>query len=139
MRNAQKIILLITLLLSFILSTDKLGAQETSQNDKKWTIVITSQDAEKTWNAMRLALFAQKQGKQVSVFFLGAGVNYSKISTAKFDINDLVEEFVESGGQVHACGLCLRLHSVKPSTTCPVGTMKMLFTLVDQAQKVLTF
>ena len=139
MKGTQKTILLATILLSFILSASNLNAQETSQNNKKWAIVITSQEAEKTWNAMRLALFAQKQGKQVSVFFLGAGVNYSKISTSKFDISDLVEEFVDSGGQVHACGLCLRLHSIKPSATCPVGTMKMLFELINQAQKVLTF
>ncbi len=43
--------------------------------------IITTDDSETAYNAMRLANVAAKKGDDVSVFMLGKGVLYEKIST----------------------------------------------------------
>lgn len=48
-------------------------------------IVISNNNAETCWNALRYATFALKQKDEVKIFFIGKGVEYQKISTDKFN------------------------------------------------------
>ena len=47
-------------------------------------VIISSNDVETCWNALRYANFALEQKDEVKVFFMGKGVEYQKISTEKF-------------------------------------------------------
>jgi uncharacterized protein involved in oxidation of intracellular sulfur len=102
-------------------------------------IVISTEEPETAWNAFRFANFAAKQGDSVRVFLIGRGVEYEKASTAKFDAAAQARDFLKAGGAVFACGTCLKSREQKESDICPVSTMKDLYDLVKESEKLLTF
>ena len=106
---------------------------------QKWAVVINSSDKEMAWNAMRIAKFALTQRDSVSVFLLGQGVKTVEIDDDDFNVKEILDDFSKQGGNVHACGACLKLHEMKPSEACPIGTLKILYNLIHQADKVLIF
>ncbi len=55
--------------------------------------IITTDDSETAYNAMRLANVAAKKGDDVSVFMLGKGVLYEKISTEQFNVIEQVDQY----------------------------------------------
>jgi uncharacterized protein involved in oxidation of intracellular sulfur len=59
----------------------------------KVLFVISTDDAETVYNAMRLANVAGKKGDEVSVFMLGKGVLYEKSSSDQFNVIDQVNQF----------------------------------------------
>ena len=59
----------------------------------KALFIISTDDAETAYNAMRLANVAMKKGDDVSVFMLGKGVLYERISTEAFDVAGQVNQF----------------------------------------------
>ena len=65
-----------------------------------WLYVISSNDAETVYNAVRLANVSLKGGKEVNIFMLGKGVCFNKISTPEFDVNVQIEEFHNNGGEL---------------------------------------
>jgi uncharacterized protein involved in oxidation of intracellular sulfur len=62
-----------------------------------WLVVISSDHAETMYNGLRLANMAIKHGTDVSVFMLGAAVDYEEISSEKFDLVSQVEAIQENG------------------------------------------
>ena len=71
-------------------------------------VIISSNDAETCWNALRYANFSVGQKDEVKVFFMGKGVEYQKISTDKFNTIEQAEKFMQLGGKVYACGTCIK-------------------------------
>ena len=55
--------------------------------------IISTDDAETVYNAMRLANVAVKKGDEVSVFMLGKGVLYEKIGGDQFNVTEQVNQF----------------------------------------------
>jgi uncharacterized protein involved in oxidation of intracellular sulfur len=55
--------------------------------------IISTDDAETAYNAMRLANVAVKKGDDVSVFMLGKGVLFEKSSNEPFNVMDQVNQF----------------------------------------------
>lgn len=55
--------------------------------------IITTDDAETIYNAMRLANTAVSKGDRVSVFMLGKGVLFEQVSNEKFNIKEQIEQF----------------------------------------------
>ena len=106
----------------------------------KLGIILSTNSAEKNWNALRLANLALKNGDDVSVFLLGEGVEYIKFSTDKFDIQKQVDIFLESEkGEILACETCMVIRHQKSDKTCPVSGMKELYNLIKENDKVITF
>lgn len=56
-------------------------------------IIISTNDGETIYNAMRLANVAVKKGDEVSVFMLGKAVCYQEAGTAEFNVMEQVEQF----------------------------------------------
>jgi uncharacterized protein involved in oxidation of intracellular sulfur len=54
---------------------------------------ISTDDAETAYNAMRLANVAVKKGDDVSVFMLGKGVLFEKISSEQFNIMGQINQY----------------------------------------------
>ena len=52
----------------------------------KWCVVIASPHSETMFNAVRLCNKALDKGEEVSLFMLGAAVDYELISNEAFDI-----------------------------------------------------
>jgi len=62
-----------------------------------WCMIISSQDPETIYNALRLANTALEHGTEVSVFMLGAAVDYEQLSSEQFDLVAQVERVQERG------------------------------------------
>jgi uncharacterized protein involved in oxidation of intracellular sulfur len=59
----------------------------------KLLFIISTDDAETIYNAIRLANVAVKKDDEVSVFMLGKGVLYEKISYDQFNVIEQVNQF----------------------------------------------
>ncbi len=55
--------------------------------------IITTNDAETVYNAMRLANISVERGDEVNVFMLGKGVLFEQISNEQFDVKEQIEKF----------------------------------------------
>ena len=55
--------------------------------------IISTDDSETAYNAMRLATVAVNKGDEVSAFMLGKGVLYEKTSTDQFNVIEQVNQF----------------------------------------------
>jgi len=105
----------------------------------KLAMVISQTKPELVFNAFRLANFSRKEGDEVKVFLLAEGVELDEINSPKFDVRGQVERFLQAGGQILACGTCLKLRNSEGSELCPLSTMKDLHALVREADRVVTF
>ncbi len=114
-------------------------AQPTEARKMKLGIVIYSADAETVWNAFRFGAFALKQGDSVKVFLLAKGVDCEKLNTKEFNVTGQMRSFVDAGGKILACGTCLNLRHSKGTELCPISTIKDMYDIVKESDKVLTF
>ena len=102
-------------------------------------IVISTNDAETCWNALRYGNFALGQKDEVKVFFMGKGVEYQKVSMEKFNTVDQAEKLMQAGGKIYACGSCMKSREQEGSEMCPISTMKDMYDIVKESDKVVTF
>ena len=105
----------------------------------KLTLIITQTNPEVVFNAFRLANFSLKEGDTVKVFLLAEGVELEQVDNTKFDVRAQAKSFLASGGEILACGTCLKLRDSQGSELCPISTMKDLYTLTKESDRVLTF
>lgn len=102
-------------------------------------VIISSNNAETSWNALRYAGFCLSEGDNVKIFFMGKGVEYQTIGTDKFNTVEQAEKFLEAGGEIYACGSCIKSRNEKGSEMCPVSTMKDMYDIVKESDRVITF
>ncbi len=106
----------------------------------KLAIVLTSTDAEKNWNALRLANIAVQEDDQVSIFLIAGGVEYMKYSTEKFNIQEQIDKFLGSKNtEILACETCMVIRHQKSDKACPVSGIKELYGLIKKSDKIITF
>mgnify|MGYP001607733208 CR=1 FL=1 len=105
----------------------------------KLGIVISTNDAETVWNAFRLANFSRAKGDKTRVFLVGKGVEYEQASDEKFDGVGEAKKLVEAGGRIMACGTCLKIRRKQGSGICPVSSLKDLYELVRESDKIVSF
>ena len=105
----------------------------------KLGIVIYSNDPETVWNAFRLGVFSLKKSDEVKVFLLAKGVECESLDTEKFSVTKEMKLFVESEGEIFACGTCLKIRQSEGSDMCPVSTMEDLHQLISESDRVVTF
>ena len=105
----------------------------------KLGIIIYSTDAETVWNAFRLGVFALKRNDEVNVFLLAKGVECESLDTEQFPVSSQMKELVASGGKILACGTCLKIRGSEGTELCPLSTMKDLYELILDADKVVSF
>ena len=102
-------------------------------------VIISSNDAETCWNALRYANFRLKQKDEVKIFFMGKGVEYQKISLETFNTLEQAEEFIKADGRIYACGSCIKSREQENSEMCPISTMKDMYDIIKESEKVVTF
>jgi uncharacterized protein involved in oxidation of intracellular sulfur len=59
----------------------------------KLLFIISTDDAETSYNAVRLANVAVKKGDEVSVFMLGKGVLFQQNSNEQFNVMEQLQRF----------------------------------------------
>ncbi len=102
-------------------------------------IVIYSNDSEAVWNAFRFGNFALAAGDEVRAFLLGKGVEFESVGTDTFKAGEQVQTFDKTGGKIFACGVCLDIHGIKPSGIYTVSSMRDLYAIVKESDRVVTF
>lgn len=105
----------------------------------KLGVIISSNDAETCWNALRYANFALSQKDEVRIFLISKGVEYERVSTDKYNTIEQAEKFLQSGGKICACGICITSREQKGSNLCPINSMKDLYEIVKESEKVVSF
>lgn len=105
----------------------------------KLGIVIYSNDPETVWNALRFGNFALKEGDKVRIFLLAKGVEIESLDNEKYNVTEQIQSFVDDGGNILACGTCLKIRSSESSEICPLSSMKDLYQIVEESDKVVTF
>jgi uncharacterized protein involved in oxidation of intracellular sulfur len=104
----------------------------------KLGIILSQTDPETVFNGLRLANFSLKQGDAVKVFLLGRGVELDRIEDPKFNVREQAQALLAGGGQLLACGTCLKLRHSEGSELCPLSTMKDLYELVRDSDRLVT-
>ncbi len=102
-------------------------------------VIISSNDVETCWNAIRYANFALGQKDAVKIFFMGKGVEYQEVSTEKFNIVEQAEKFLNSSGKIYACGTCIKSREQESSEMCPISIMKDMYEIIKESDKVVSF
>jgi len=102
-------------------------------------IIISTNDAETCWNALRYANFVLGQQDEAKVFFTGKGVEYQNISTDKFNTIEQADKFLKAGGKVYACGTCIKARNQESTEMCPINTLKDMYEIIKESDKAVTF
>ena len=102
-------------------------------------IILETKELEKAWNAFRFAVTAKKQGHEVKVFLMGEAVECEGLTHEKYNVDEQLKAFVNVGGEILACGTCLKSRQLNESDACPMSTMIDCDNLVVWADKTLTF
>ncbi|OGG17091.1 hypothetical protein A3D77_05770 [Candidatus Gottesmanbacteria bacterium RIFCSPHIGHO2_02_FULL_39_11] len=106
----------------------------------KLAIILSTNDAETSWNAFRLANLALSKSDTVSVFLLGEGVEYGQANSSRFNIKEQVEKFLQSeNSQIIVCGTCLAIRKQGSTKECPEGSIEDWYRIVSESDKILTF
>lgn len=106
----------------------------------KLGFIISQTNSETVWNALRLANFSIKQGDTVQIFLIGEGVEYESSNSEKYNIKEQITEFLRSdNAKILACGTCLKSRNQKATNICPMSSMKDLYELIKESDKILTF
>lgn len=101
-------------------------------------IILETNDAERVWNALRLANTALDDGNTVETFLLGDGVEAPDLDHEKFNPHGILLKYTQNGGDLFACGTCLDSRDLEADELRPRSTMGDCLRIVEEADKVLT-
>ena len=104
----------------------------------KLGVVITQTDPETVFNALRLAHFSLEQGDEVRIFLSGKGVEIDRIEDPKFNVGAEAQKVLDMGGELFACGSCLKLRNAEGSQVCPLSTLKDHYEIVRDSDRLVT-
>jgi uncharacterized protein involved in oxidation of intracellular sulfur len=105
----------------------------------KFGIILETKEYEKAWNAFRFAVTAKKRGHEVKVFLMGEAVECEGLTHEKYNVDAQLRAFVDAGGELLACGTCLKSRQLNEKTACPISTMVDCVEMVEWADRVITF
>lgn len=101
-------------------------------------LIIETDDAEKVWNAYRLANRAVEKGDTAEVFLTGEGVKAPDLNGEGFDPEEEMREFLNKGGDIFACGTCLDLHNLEEDKLRPRSNLDRHLRVIEESDKVVT-
>ena len=104
----------------------------------KLGIVVYATDPEVVWNGFRLGVHALAEGDEVRVFLLASGVEAESLDTDQFPVSEQMRALVHAGGEILACGTCLKIRNSEGSELCPFSTMADLHQLIVESDRVIS-
>jgi len=102
-------------------------------------IIIETKEYEKAWNAFRFAVTAKKQRHEVKVFLMGEAVECEGLVHEKYNVDEQLKSFISTGGEILACGTCLKSRQLDSIEACTISTMIDCVNVVVWADKTVTF
>lgn len=103
---------------------------------RKLTVVISSNEPEKAWNAFRFANLAVGKKDRVKVFLMNSGVE-CLVDDGKFNVKALSEKFEQGGGRVLACGTCTKSRNM--GEVCDISNMETFYELLMESDQTIYF
>ena len=105
----------------------------------KFGIILETKEYEKAWNAFRFATISKKEGHEVKMFLMGEAVECEGLTNDKYNVDAQIRSFVSEGGELLACGTCLKSRKLSDTTSCPISTMIDCVNMVEWADRVISF
>jgi len=105
----------------------------------KLGIILETKEFEKAWNAFRFAVTAKKNNHEVKVFLMGEAVECEGLTHEKYNVDEQLKNFIFAGGEIAACGTCLKSRQKEGTEACPISTMADCLKIVEWADKMVTF
>ncbi len=102
-------------------------------------IIIETKEFEKAWNAFRFATTAKKNNHDVKVFLMGEAVECEGLVHEKYNVDEQLKNFIAAGGEVLACGTCLKSRQKDGTEACPMSTMVDCLKVVEWSERMVTF
>jgi len=102
-------------------------------------IILETKEFEKAWNAFRFANTAKKLGNDVKVFLMGEAVECEGLKNEKYNVDEQLKIFSSIGGEILACGTCLKSRHLNSPESCPISNMVDCVNMVIWADKIVTF
>jgi len=102
-------------------------------------LVISTNEPELAWNAFRYGVKAIENKHSVKAFLLGKGVECEEIANGKFNVKEMLAEFVDKEGIIMTCGTCLKIRKKGGTELCPISTMQDMVDLTVESDRLLTF
>jgi len=102
-------------------------------------------DADVIWNALRLAIQAQKAGMSVRIFLMNDALDLAREGLTKgedYDLQGMLLEIIGKGAEAKLCKTCINRCGIKDGGLIKeviLGTMPELVTWIAESEKVLTF
>ena len=109
-----------------------------SSNPTSIGIVISTNDLETVWNALRFANFSKNQGDSVTIFLLGKGVELDNLVKTDTAIQNQTYKFLD-GATILGCGTCLKSRKINTPQFCTFSSMADLYILIRKSKIVMTF
>ncbi|MDP1615091.1 MAG: DsrE family protein, partial [Methylococcales bacterium] len=113
--------------------------QREEDDNMRLGIIIETNEPEKAWNGVRFGNAALKQGHEVKIFLMSAGVEIERITHEKYNAKTQLDEFSKNNGILLACGTCLKSRDQSETDVCPISTMIDCVDMVEWAEKIVTF
>lgn len=70
---------------------------------------------------------------------MGEAVECETLTHEKFDVAGQLKAYMEAGGEILACGTCLRSRKMEGTDACPNSTMLDCLHMVEWADQTVTF
>ncbi|REC32641.1 DsrE family protein [Enterococcus pseudoavium] len=105
----------------------------------KLAIILETNEPEKAWNAFRFGVAALKKEHQVKFFLMGEAVEVESSEDDQYNVPAEMKKLIAGGGELLACGTCLKSRQLEEQTACPISTMFDCVDMVEWAEKVVTF
>ena len=102
-------------------------------------IILETKEFEKAWNAFRFGVTARKQDHEVKLFLMGEAVECEGLVHEKYNVDEQLKNFISVGGEILACGTCLKSRQLGSTEACPISTMIDCVNVVVWADKTVTF
>lgn len=102
-------------------------------------IIIETKEHEKVWNGLRFANSALGLNHNVKIFLMGEAVEIEDIQDAHFNVAEQMRMYADAGGEMLACGTCIRSRHREDTTACPISRMVDCVEMVEWADKTVTF
>lgn len=102
-------------------------------------IILQTKELEKAWNAFRFGVTAHKQGHEVKMFLMGEAVECEGLTHETYNVDEQLNLLIENGGEILACGTCLKSRNLEGSESCPISTMVDCVNVVIWADRVVNF
>ncbi len=105
----------------------------------KIAVIIETKEHEKVSNAFRFAIAAKKLCHQTKILLFGEAVECEGLTDEKYNVHEQFRNYVNEGGEIFTCDTSLKSSQLDNKEVYAISTMIDCVSLVEWADKTVTF